>query len=395
MKVKITYLIGMVILILVFVDCQDQNNLNSSLIYFDIKDKNKTTIVKLSEFGVKNVQYIPLKTDTNYLISHITKLVATDNTFVVFSNGKFFQFDFNGSFINQIGKIGRGPQEYQFSFDFAVDNKNEQVFIPIMNKSKLMIYSLNGEFVKSIPCPMYTRNICHIQEGLLCRCDYIGGKYEGENSIFLIDYKGDTVKKFSDKYNYTNTHKMSNNFREEFLMCKYNKKLFIKEIYSDTVFVFENLEFKPAFVLDHGGKTLSVKAREKINNFDSFIEIATQYCRETNLFLFRNHVFSEFTFQNKYYNFIGSFKGESLLIDAEFGIINDIDGGPNVIFQTNKGKNTIISWISAMKFKEHVASKAFKTSTPKYPEKKKELEQLANSLNENDNPVLMLINLRE
>ena len=45
--------------------------------------------------------------------------------------------------------------------------------------------------------------------------------------------------------------------------------------------------------------------------------------------------------------------------------------------------------------KSYVASDAFKSSSPKYPEKKKKLEQLANSLDENDNPVLMLVKLKE
>ena len=36
-----------------------------------------------------------------------------------------------------------------------------------------------------------------------------------------------------------------------------------------------------------------------------------------------------------------------------------------------------------------------KPPPPKYPEKKKQLEKLANSLNENDNPVLMLVKLKE
>lgn len=42
-----------------------------------------------------------------------------------------------------------------------------------------------------------------------------------------------------------------------------------------------------------------------------------------------------------------------------------------------------------------VDTKAFKTSTPKFPEKKKELEKLAYSLDENDNPVLMFVKLKE
>lgn len=32
--------------------------------------------------------------------------------------------------------------------------------------------------------------------------------------------------------------------------------------------------------------------------------------------------------------------------------------------------------------------------TPQYPEKKKELEELANSLNEDDNPILMLVKMK-
>ncbi|MCF6357444.1 MAG: hypothetical protein L3J54_06505 [Draconibacterium sp.] len=44
---------------------------------------------------------------------------------------------------------------------------------------------------------------------------------------------------------------------------------------------------------------------------------------------------------------------------------------------------------------EHVNSEAFKNSTPLYPEKKKALEKLANNLNENNNPVLMLVKLKE
>ncbi len=56
---------------------------------------------------------------------------------------------------------------------------------------------------------------------------------------------------------------------------------------------------------------------------------------------------------------------------------------------------TLISWIDAIKVKAHVASEAFKNSTPKYPEKKKELEKLANSLKETDNLVLMLVRLKK
>jgi hypothetical protein len=50
--------------------------------------------------------------------------------------------------------------------------------------------------------------------------------------------------------------------------------------------------------------------------------------------------------------------------------------------------------VNAFELKQFISSKAFKLSNPKYPGKKKELEKLANSLDENDNPVLMIVKLK-
>ena len=55
----------------------------------------------------------------------------------------------------------------------------------------------------------------------------------------------------------------------------------------------------------------------------------------------------------------------------------------------------LVSWIDAYQLKAHVESGSFKNFTPKYLEKKKELEKLANRLDENNNPVLMLVKLKQ
>jgi hypothetical protein len=79
------------------------------------------------------------------------------------------------------------------------------------------------------------------------------------------------------------------------------------------------------------------------------------------------------------------------------GITNDIDGGlgflPFISFNEN-GDTYLGAWCFAYQLKAHIASDAFKNSNPKYPEKKKALVKLANNLNENDNPVLMVIKLK-
>ena len=61
----------------------------------------------------------------------------------------------------------------------------------------------------------------------------------------------------------------------------------------------------------------------------------------------------------------------------------------------NKAENIWSDYNILYQIKVRVASNEFKNSSPKYPEKKKELEKLANSLKETDNPVLMMVRLKK
>jgi hypothetical protein len=80
------------------------------------------------------------------------------------------------------------------------------------------------------------------------------------------------------------------------------------------------------------------------------------------------------------------------------GIFNDLDAGvrfqPENYFE-EKNREYIIALINPFDIKALVTTNEFKRSEPKYPEKKKELEKLANSLKETDNPVLMLVRLKK
>jgi hypothetical protein len=86
-------------------------------------------------------------------------------------------------------------------------------------------------------------------------------------------------------------------------------------------------------------------------------------------------------------------KTDNALINT--GLFNDFDGGPNFYPKVSVNDSTMAMWVDAYQLKEHVASDAFKNSTPKYPVKKKELQKLADSLSENDNPVLILCTFKK
>jgi hypothetical protein len=383
----------LIIFLLIIVNCKKQKKNNNQLVVFDLINPSQTSIVKLSELGINDIQYIPLETASNSLIQKISKIKIVNNSiFLCDYNCKVSQFKLDGSFINLVGTLGKGPSEYLCATDLAIDTQHQSIYICSIGENKLYNYSFSGEFIKSIPCPYITRKIHYLDKSIFCYSLNMGNN--AENVFNIISNDGTLIKSFPNKYNYRNT-KFRGGFLEEFLLYTFNGGLYAKEIYSDTVFVLKNNEFEPAYVIDHGGKTISVEAREEINNFETFLKTSKRYSQEINLFEFGNFIYSEFKYDEKGFGFIGSWdKSSRFLIDLDYGFINDIDGGSNVWFKTTKDDDTIISWIDAFKLKAYVASEAFKNSNPKYPEKKKELEKLANSLDENDNPVLMLVKLK-
>jgi hypothetical protein len=81
------------------------------------------------------------------------------------------------------------------------------------------------------------------------------------------------------------------------------------------------------------------------------------------------------------------------------GIQNDLDGG--IMFRlyansyfTENNIEYLIGLIDPFDLKSHIASTEFKNSVPKDPEKKNALEKFANGIKETDNPILMMIKLK-
>jgi hypothetical protein len=151
-------------------------------------------------------------------------------------------------------------------------------------------------------------------------------------------------------------------------------------------------------IIQVGEKLISPQARTE---FESRY-LAKNFIIPLNLFEFGDYVYYEFVYKFVapkdvlIYSFIGSKKNSyKAMINTGGGLTNDLDGGLNIVPKTIKDDNTIIGWVDVLKLKAHVAAEAFKKSTPKYPEKKKELELLANRLKETDNPVLVLVRLKK
>lgn len=374
--------------VLLIIACQNDNKLSSDLLTYDLTDLSEATEIKLSELGAEDIKYIPLETDSGSLMFKIKKLVKINDAYVINDYKRIISFTSDGKFISQVGKKGRGPKEYSFANDFSV-NSNGNVYILSDDEDKIYVYNLNGKFLKYFNCPPQTTDIWNIDDAIFCFSANKNGTIT--NSFDILDNNGLVIRTFPNKYRYK-PRKFYTVLSTECLLYKYQDETFVKEIFSDTVFKFKNDVITPAYIFNHTEELFPVKAREGKWG----LEVFKKYIIQRKFFRTENNVYYEFTYKGNSYGFLGTLKGNknSKLINLNKGIINDIDGGINFKFNLSDEDGTFIGWIDSHILKNHVTTEAFKNSTPKYPEKKKELEKLANSLNENDNPVLMLVKLK-
>ena len=60
-------------------------------------------------------------------------------------------FDGKGKFVRRIGRQGQGPGEYSLVLSLDVDRENELIYL--LDNGKVNVYSLTGDYLKSIPLP--------------------------------------------------------------------------------------------------------------------------------------------------------------------------------------------------------------------------------------------------
>lgn len=369
--------------------CHFDNENRNKIKSFNLKELPKNTEISLSGLGFVDIEYIPLETNEYCTIQKINELKVGNEYFLLKHLDRILKFTTTGSFVTKIGIEGRGPNEFLGILDIDIDKMDGSIYLISGSQRKFYIYNDKGKLIKTLQSPLNTVNFRIVEGGILCYSMNISGTIE--NSYTLIDNDGTIIKKFPNKYLFKD--KLQKYIiQNENLFYRFNNSLFKKEVYSDTVYVFENMNFKPYLVIDQGERVITPKVRSDFNPE----YLLRNFITPLNLFEFGDYVYYEFLIYPESYSYIGSKANDfQVIFDTGYGITNDIDGGPNILPKTIYDEYTIISWIDALELKKHIASDIFRNSVPKYPEKKKELEKLAASLNETDNPVLILVRLKK
>jgi len=361
----------------------------------DLRKLPKKVAVKLSDLGAIDVQYIPLETTKQNVLPEIKNIVFGKSFFLIHSYANINMFRYNGLFVTKIGKEGRGPDEITVGHDIDINPKDESIYLVDGWLQKFLVYNRDGKLMRSFKSPLKVAiNFRITNDGILCYND--NNMARTNNSFILTDTLGKVIMNYPNTYKWQDKTNRTVGYLHENLFYRFSNQLFKKEMYSDTVFVYRNKAFKPHLIIDVGKLRITPEARTNA----PVAYIIHNFLTPQKLFEWGDYIYYEFYFQpdgkNEGFSLIASkVNNFRVLFDPEKGLINDFDGGPNIMPQTVKDNNTLVAWIEAIQLKNYIASETFKNSKPKYPGKKKELEKLAKSLKETDNPVLVLVSLKK
>ncbi len=373
--------------------CKSHQN---TLYEFDPRKLNQNKIT-LSEIA-DDIRYIPMDNSFPMGLIYRPRYFINNSIYISALNTGIMVFDRKGKLLRKIGSIGRGPGEYTSYYQFTVDDKRETVYVLDGSLNLIKVYSKTGVFLRSISLREYGEGVDAIEFYnsklfISYPLQFFGVKYDW----IILDTLGNLVKK---------KERTIPSFTSNWLigggMYKFENRIYHWNPFNDTVFsILPDLNYETSFLISPGEHRLPRSDFDIAKQFSLFFHPYSMF--ETRRFLVTDYFFKKRIIalidkksNISYLTYLESWKatvGEKLI----GGIFNDLDGG--VMFQPESyyvedNREYMFGLINPYQIKALVKSNEFKSSIPKYLEKKKELVKLADSLKETDNPVFVLVRMK-
>lgn len=367
--------------------CSESKKTNEVRQVFVEKDLNTPEELLLSDIAV-SVSYVPLQTDSSCLVGANDRFQLTNSYLVAFGE-RCLLFTRKGNFVRAIGKQGKGPGEYIGAHRGFVSNN--KIYIPGKN---IQEYDLNGNFIKTIQ-----GEYNYLWQYPIGNQHWLGYRSYNKKSqewCFTITSENSDTLITLPIYEKLTADNMNMGY-DECVVTNDNTRTLFREQYNDTIFsITPDMKIKPAYVLNTGKflLPLSSKTGWTRENFQKKLEEYNSNYFKTNAIISTNsYLFFSFIHARK--NQIGYFSREggefhTSINKEENGFFeNDIDGGPVFFPLTgNREYNELASVIWPLELLEMLKSKNESEFYKNYGDS-------FSSLQETDNPVVMIATLKE
>lgn len=411
----------LILVMILFCSCDNkkskESNNSDSVIRIDLLSEPKSTVTKLSECA-SNVEYIPLQTTNNSLLGEFAvKIVSVDNKIYIKNSGlggEIMCFDIAGKFLFKLQNLGRGPEEYTFITDFDVSSDNKILTVLSNVDRKLIAYGISdtGYTFRS---SLSLKDPIPLTIGIVPETDYTFLAIEPWNITapylsLVISSNGDTIHFKPNCYGSRQDRRGA--FTRTGIVYSNEKVLCFKEVFSDTVFYVDIKEksFKPRIIFDTHGTFVTPEIwghPERAGDHLTSIFGIYETLRFVFYYYWENRVYNcrlfDKTTKTKHNLDIGTYNETIANIPRDVEKIklkDDLCGGPDFNqdirdLNSHCSDGKLFSLVDAITLKKYVSSEDFKNARVLNLKNKNKLKNLADSINETDNPVMIVVTLKD
>jgi len=351
------------------------------------------------------ITYIALETKDESIIRGVSKVAVLENgNFVISDNQTLHLFSPTGKHIREVSQRGNGPADYNRIWNIVPNHLTGGFFIG--TNRKVIEFDAGGEYINNFETPQdrLMEMVCEPDGSLLCHKMNVPKSPEDTvPSWFLFRYntQGVELKRFEDL-----TPRLGGPDIITFItpvrpLYVYNEQVRFNELGNDTLFIVGEDKLCPYIIIDLGEMRMSASPKGTDENRDAVMNemneklYLIQLMEDDNFFYMEFGwgftVNSLFATYNKKSGQITNY-GNSTFMSPKGGLTNDVDGGLPFYPKMIDAKGTRLMAQNALTFKEEILEKRdYTRQKEKYGSKFEKLYQLAESLEEDANPVMMMV----
>ncbi len=338
--------------------------------------------VKMSDL-ISEIKYIPLETNPDCDIGYMNIPVFGKDIIIRSYSGSIngaagtYRFSSEGKYLNKIGNIGRGPEEYQDNCDVVLIE--DTVFVISNFSNNILCYSLSGTFLNKYHININARPKSIVQ--LPDKSFMISLSNPSENGTLLKADRDYNIKTGYIK----NIPFQDNPLPKGFQRSK--EKIFYFYNYFDTIFEISKGYPIPSIVIDYGKyKTSNEKlSADKKDNVILNKPRITDFSSCDNYL----HLCAYYPFKNATYSTLYRISDGKQVTWTK--LINDIDNGTLDRWSGFLAENTLIFHLMPSTIKARFEKM---TDAEKLDPKNSGFVNMASKISSGSNPVLMICKLK-
>lgn len=167
----------------------ESKQLNNDFITVDVTKNYPKKELILQD--IMDVEYITLETNDTFLCQGFVQNIGKNIILVMNYNrdGDIFIFNREGKALKKINHLGQGPEEYTFILGITLDEEKNEMFINDNLSRKILVYDLDGNFKRSFKHKdgaMYDKIYNFDQNNLLCHDGYSSNDGKSNEQSFML-----------------------------------------------------------------------------------------------------------------------------------------------------------------------------------------------------------------